>query len=332
MDISDRAKQATDGLNDRDIEKLLREIGKRKQNIIKWLDDKILIDEYQIQTGKLWFKIQLAKDKNTTKKYLRAIRAGQSLTIKNKKEFAPFLSALTVGAKKHGWYDKTTSNDTSIQQLYDFAAMHKHDKTKIRELLDKISELRTQLINADIPKYTAKLKEFKALYEKDPLEKELQKFLESNLWIFGDLYTSQKSISFNFAQFPLFDNKLDFFLQRYDGFYDIVEIKRSGVSLFTGTDAALKREAPITKEVKDAISQIIDYLESAIMMKSALSEYNEQIKIHKPKGVIIIGRGNKRYDKQITTLNDYLNGIQVLTYDALYEKANKYLTSIQQST
>ena len=82
-------------------------------------------------------------------------------------------------------------------------------------------------------------------------------------------------------------------------------------------------------ELKDAISQIINYLEEANTYRHAIHDINSSINIHKPRGFVIIGKSNPKYDKAIITLNDYLNDIRILTYDDLYAKANSFIVRIK---
>jgi len=153
------------------------------------------------------------------------------------------------------------------------------------------------------------------------------------MWLLGDEYVYQQPIPI--SQFPMWTSKLDFFVKRYDGFYDIVEIKKASAELFTGldkTDHKLltpTRESPMSGDLKDAISQIINYLEQANTLGDSLHKLNENIKIHKPRGYIIIGREDAKYKDAITTVNDYLNNIEILTYDRLYEKAKGFVARIK---
>ena len=66
-------------------------------------------------------------------------------------------------------------------------------------------------------------------------------------------------------------------------------------------------------EVGKAISQTIHYLESKKGPYKLL------------KGIVIIGRKREIEDKFIETFNSYLHGIEVLTYDDIYDNTRKII-------
>ncbi len=261
---------------------------------------------------------------------MRSIKSGQSLSIKNEKEFSKFLTNLKTGASNLGWYRAEDVN--ILQNLDDYITKYKGKDEKIKDLRKTIAGLRERILNMDITQFEDSLEKFKELYTNDHEEKDIQKFLENNTWILGDEYVYQQPIFF--SQFPMWTDKLDFFLKRYDGFYDIIEIKKATADLFVGLTGDTKiisptRESPMAGDLKDAISQIINYLEEANIFRQALREINNYINIHKPRGIVIIGRDNKNYNQAVVTLNDYLNDIQILTYDNLYEKAKGFIDRIK---
>jgi len=328
--ISDIAKKATANLSDKEIDKLISAIKKNKQNPITWKDHNKLLNEYSIHGGKKWFKVQVAQNIESNNKYLRTLRAGQSLSIKNEKEFTKFLTYLKTGAINLGWY---SAEDVDIlQNLDDYITKNEDQSEKIGKLRTTIVGLRERILNMDISQFEESLKKFKETYTNEHEEKDIQEFLKDNTWILGDEYVYQQPIFF--SQFPMWKDKIDFFLKRYDGYHDIIEIKKADAKLFVGLDEnkpiiSPTRESPIAGDLKDAISQIISYLEEANVLKHALRELNDNITIHKPRGLVIIGRSDAKYNKAITTLNDYLNDIRILTYDDLYTKASGFISRIK---
>lgn len=273
----------------------------------------------------------MAETNETHQRYLRMIRPGQSLSVKTESEFTKFMTYLKTGAINLDWYN---AEDVDIlKNLDDYITKYKNEHEKINSLRNTISGLRERLISMDISKFEEGLKEFKILYSNPHKEEDLQKILEQNTWLLGDEYVYQQPIPI--SQFPMWTSKLDFFVKRYDGFYDIVEIKKADAELFTGLEKtehkllAPTRESPMSGELKNAISQIINYLEQANTLGDSLHKLNDTINIHKPRGYIIIGREDEKYKNAITTINYYLNNIEILTYDRLYEKARGFVTRIK---
>jgi len=103
--IDDRAKAAVADLSDKEIDKLIPAIRDKKQNPFRWKEHNALLNDYSITTGRKWFKLQVAQNNDTNLKYLRSIKPGQSLSIKNEKEFTKFLTYLKTGAINLGWYN-----------------------------------------------------------------------------------------------------------------------------------------------------------------------------------------------------------------------------------
>lgn len=328
--INDIATKAVFNLSDKDIDKLISSIRKKKKNPIHWSDHNKTLNEYSVtEGGHKWFKIRVAQNNDTSSKYLKFLRAGQSLDIKNEKEFAKFSTYLKTSAINLGWYN---AEDVDIlKNLDDYITKNKDQDDKIGNLRNTISGLRERIINMDISQFEQALKDFKELYSNDHSEQDIQDFLKNNTWILGDEYVYQQPIFF--SQFPMWKDKLDFFLKRYDGFYDIIEIKKADAKLFVGLDENTQlisptRESPMAGDLKDALSQIINYLEEANILRQSLRDILG-INIYKPRGFVIIGKNDKIYNQAITTLNDYLNDIRILTYDDLYTKATGFITRIK---
>ncbi len=88
----------------------------------------------------------------------------------------------------------------------------------------------------------------------------MQNWLFNHTWIFGPNYIDVTKEVINRE-----GDKIDFLLQRYDTFYDIIELKLPISSLFQGEgnntpNEDISRTFQISSEVKNAISQVIGYL------------------------------------------------------------------------
>ena len=230
-DVKDIAK-LTDSLSDTEKNKLIRLIRQNFQNTISWKERHATLNEYRVIDGKKWFKLLVAQNNETNEKFLRAYRPGQSLAIKTKVEFTKFLTHLKTGAINLDWYD---AGDAELfQSLDDYIAKNKDQNDKINTLRSNMAELKERLINMDISQFEDALKKFKKIYTGKHDESNIQEFLKNNAWILGDEYVYQQPVFF--SQFPMWQDKLDFFIKRYDGYYDIIEIKKGNAKLFLGLD------------------------------------------------------------------------------------------------
>jgi len=148
------------------------------------------------------------------------------------------------------------------------------------------------------------LSSFKKMIEDDKTtEIEINKFLVERPWI----------ISFDYASFEEYKKDKDF---------DIHLVKKK---FSLGKDVLVELKTPkkkttskysthevISAETAKAISQCINYLEE-----------NKELF---DKGVVIIGR---EYKDAIYKMNKYLHNIDLLTYDFIYEKADKILNFLE---
>lgn len=113
-------------------------------------------------------------------------------------------------------------------------------------------------------------------------ESDFQRFFERNYWMFGIDYIGiepQKKISQN--DIP------DFLLKRYDGYFDILDLKLPIPTLFINQGNKLHPRS----ELNYGCSQIDSYLgylnENVEKIKTELC-----LKIYRPQGFLVIGRSN----------------------------------------
>jgi hypothetical protein len=141
-------------------------------------------------------------------------------------------------------------------------------------------------------------------------EKELQKFLEQNLWMLGFEYSTARPQKIAGPR-----NRLDFLAERPEGSFDIVELKRASFPLFRR-----KSKRPmISAHLKDAIGQVIDYID--FYLEKRQEEAPDDLSVYKPRGIIVIGRTVKGEERQLRKVTFYLNNIDVLTYDTVLSRA-----------
>jgi hypothetical protein len=176
-------------------------------------------------------------------------------------------------------------------------------KTTIRELRKFLKDSRVQIMGD----YEKTLSDFKNKLEKSKKESDLQIFLADNPWLLGLEYENCK------PQKIVPGGRYDFYLERYDGFADIVEIK-------TPSDEIFDKRGKMTSKFGKALQQIIEYIDEAIVWRDS-KHLTKKLDLNflKPKGILVIGR---RGDKEkLEDLMYYLHGIEVLTYDDVYDRA-----------
>ncbi len=175
------------------------------------------------------------------------------------------------------------------------------------------SQMKTKL-----PQHKATLKAFERLLATSEKERELHTFLKENHWIFGPQYVSARS-----EQQIGFKLRGDFLLERLDGFYNIVELKKADAKIFS--------RSRLSAISKNAISQMIQYLHKCDTLYT--QHYTElKMDILKPEGRIVIGRSDAEVDKNLRIHNAYLNRMKILTYDQLLSTAKRMLKSLEKSS
>lgn len=165
--------------------------------------------------------------------------------------------------------------------------------------------------------------EFKRMIDNANLkEKDYQKFLEENPWFFGGEYVrahSQKRAGSELIE--------DFLLEKYDGFHDVVEIKRPDYKVFVGSENNLKPSGECTW----AISRIMDYLD--YYERNVQEEYWRTGKeIYKPRGIVVVGRDQNTDKRKLRQFNSYISSIEIWTYDDLLIKGEKIIELIEKGT
>jgi len=297
----------------------------------KTLND--VIQTFPIVGGSSWADVLIAERKSDKKRYLRLKRPRQGYNIWTPEDLSGLIQSLQDGANAIGWQiGPDSQNKKLLDAIERLKGLRKKDLEQIQNLGRRYSELRQQQIKLQVPEYKEDLTQFSDLLKTAEKEKELQGFLASHTWLFGLEYLDQQSDGY--TQFRLSDSKFDFLLQRYDTFYDIFEIKLPSAPLFKPKVEQKydlitpNRESPISSELKDAISQMIGYLETtALHLGDLLLE--KQILLHKPKGFIIIGRSEKKEQRALTTLNFYLNHFQILTYDDILKRGRNLVAMLE---
>ncbi|WP_336937384.1 Shedu immune nuclease family protein [Acinetobacter modestus] len=211
-------------------------------------------------------------------------------------------------------------------------------KEKIQQLINdiEISELIELLIEHQIDRhhlevsitYTNRLKaidEFNQLLEYDETENTWQKWFENNSWVLGSDFVKtidERAIDTR--------NISDFLMQSYDGFIDIVEIKRPEGNLhFWQSQLDHGNYIPHNDLIK-AITQSLIYIHEIEQESNNVKflERTENIKTIKPRCTLIYGRSkdwNKEQIKAFRILNSSYHNLSIITFDHVLERAKRIL-------
>ena len=194
------------------------------------------------------------------------------------------------------------------------------------EFLDSIANneiLADELMSALKRKTRVKaVKEFEAMLSKDLLEQEWQTWFEHNAWVFGiDSVRILRERAIDTA------NITDYLVQAYDGFLDIVEIKRPDGGTQFWANNQDRRNYVQSHQLTKAITQAITYL-SELEREANSVKFLERvgIKAIKPRCALIFGRSEGWNDHQkeaYRILNSSHKDLTILTYDHLLDRAKR---------
>ena len=213
---------------------------------------------------------------------------------------------------------KPISEKLIEKEILEYNEELKRDNLKWKKTLENFRPLIKDYRRSQIPTYKKSLKDFNEKIKTSKKEEELQKFLEKNTWILGFEYDSSK------PQKIVGGSRYDFYVERYDGYADIIEIKKPNDQIFDS-------KGRLTRVFGKALQQLIEYIDQATYLgniKSLSKEYS--LNFLKPKGILIIGRTPNSNDKEkLENICNYFHNIEVLTYDDLYQKAKTVVTNLE---
>lgn len=283
----------------------------------------------KISEEPFWEEVDLAtengfgiNDKASIEKLAAYIQANQTLLgidILSKEYTQAFF---TNDAAATNILSGILSSDTNKQIVLDFL------KHNYPELDKKI--LTYQLVQSR----RKALEEFKESLN-DPDKKEVnywQPFLEKNRWMFGLSYLA-----------PLDDrsidlwNEADYLFKSEDGFVDIVEIKHPHIPFWQLTKGVYYRyrgNIMPSGDLRGAMTQATNYI---FQIEKKFSDVDWQRENDckapvKPTCTIVLGRSENwdiEENTQFRLLNDSLHGVSIISFDHLYNRAERLLKILE---
>jgi len=212
---------------------------------------------------------------------------------------------------------KPLAESTIERQVKEDLERLKRDKLRLEKTLQHQVKIVREYRDLKVPEYKKDLKRFEALLKTARKEDELQEFLATTPWLLGLEYETADPQKIAPAQ------RYDFYMGKYDGFADIIEIKKADEKLFDAKDK-------ITSIFSAAIQQLINYIDDALIYGDSkrLSE-KMAFSFNKPKGILIIGRDVPA--DRLRNFNFYFHNIEILTYSDVLNRGRSIVRHLESS-
>jgi hypothetical protein len=300
----------------------------------------ILKDGVRVSTKAVFWRItHHSSDKEICLKIGRYNRASGKLESENPK------SELTLGKDEfHNLIDFISSNYVPLKDgaksyitideptlIPKLKAIFGHkDKAKVLDLVIKNDLVPDDIVNGiKIQEKKKAILEYEEKLKQDHNEGVWQIWFKNNSWVLGSEFVrilDDRKIDT--------ENISDYLMEAYDGFLDIIEIKKPGGSLqFWSSQKDHDNYVPHSDLIK-AITQTANYIYEVEREMNSIKFLNRtgHVPVVKPRAVLIYGRSNdwdgeKR--KSYRILNASYHNITILTYDHVLERAKRILGTNQ---
>jgi len=174
-------------------------------------------------------------------------------------------------------------------------------------------------------KRASAVREFESLLREHHSEDTWQKWFELNSWVLGSEFVrvlDERRIDIKHIT--------DYLMQAYDGFLDIVEIKRPELGQDFWAKSLDHGNYYPSSELIKAITQATNYIFEVERESNSLkfAESVKGVRAVKPRGVLIFGRSHGWNDKQkqaYRLLNCSYHSISIMTYDHVLARAKRML-------
>jgi antiviral defense system Shedu protein SduA len=170
------------------------------------------------------------------------------------------------------------------------------------------------------------LREFEDMIRKDLVEHDWQKWFKTNDWVFGtDFVRIVDEREIDTA------NIADYLVEAYDGFLDIVEIKRPEGGLRFWAEKRDHGNLVPSSHLVNAVTQTTRYL-FEVEQEANNVKFLDRIGVRavKPRATLIFGRsGDWGLDEReaYRILNRSLHDVTILTYDHVLDRAQRILAA-----
>lgn len=167
------------------------------------------------------------------------------------------------------------------------------------------------------------VQEFKSMLTQNLLEGAWQKWFEANNWVLGSQFVrilEERHIDT--------ENISDFLMEAYDGFLDVIEIKRPGGGLQFWASALDHGNYVPSSDLTKAITQASRYIYEVEREANSVKflERVGGVKTVKPRCILVFGRSNDWNERQAEAyriMNAGFHNLTVLTYDHVLIRARR---------
>ncbi|MDX2027785.1 MAG: DUF4263 domain-containing protein [Alphaproteobacteria bacterium] len=230
---------------------------------------------------------------------------------------------LKDGATQYILVDGKLGSDT-IQKLKAF--FNKPEKDTILSIIAENDILPAHLLQSLRHQERVRaIEAFEGLLNSNAGEVEWQAWFQNNSWVLGSDFVrviDDRRIDT--------DKVADFLVQAYDGFLDIIEIKKpDAVQKFWAASQYRGNYIPST-ELVGTIMQATNYIYE-VEREANSAKFLERVgyvKVVKPRGVLIYGRSNdwdEDQSKAFRLLNASYHNLTIMTYDHVLQRAKRML-------
>ena len=200
------------------------------------------------------------------------------------------------------------------------------DKDKLLEFIAKNNLLPDDLISSlQFQKRINAVNVFEDMLSQDFLEHEWQRWFKRNDWVLGSEFVrilDEREIDSK--------NISDYLMQAYDGFLDIIEIKRPAKEFNFWADKKDHDNYVPSSDLTKAITQATKYIFEVEREANSLKflERVGHVKTIKPRCVLIFGRSDNWDNEQCEAyriLNSSFHNLNIMTYDHVLKRARRIL-------
>lgn len=181
------------------------------------------------------------------------------------------------------------------------------------------------ILALQLKKRMQEIDEFEGMLTHNLVEQKWQKWFQKNRWVLGtDIVRILEERSIDTQHIS------DFLVEAYDGFLDIIEIKRpEGDLSFWATKQDHGNYFP-SSDLTKAVTQASHYLYEVEREANSVKfrDRVNQVKTIKPRCTLIFGRSNDWNEEQRESyriLNSSLHNLTIITYDHVLERARGLL-------
>ncbi len=324
-----------------------KDLPNTKPKTARWADRYNILKTIKIKGLGTWVHLYVAENKDTKAKVLRLKKHLNWFSIPNSIHLDRVVKALKQGGKEHGWdvslidgvsasVNSGDVSDAGLEVIASSLKKMREEKVALKRSIQTLKEIQEE---SRIFFYQERIKEFEerllGSYSETTGPNSWQRWIYENNWLFGIHYqTPIEKEKVGFDSIP------DYLFPTWDGFIDILEIKKP-------TEEVVKRDPSHagsymwSSKTNEAIGQVVNYINEVDLNKLVLRERIEDKYPHlkdiitvKPRAFILVGRSESmsRKDKEaLRKLNYSLHGIEVVTYTDLLTRGKKIIEMYQQS-